>query len=380
MVVQRKKILQLITSIQLGGAEIVAFNIAEACQEQHPSEFEFIITELFASKTPYAEEKRKDLFSKNIRIKTLTKRSKRLSLIFAPWYLFLFLLREKPQIIHSHTDLPDFVLAATIKLLNLFRIKYGHIVRTIHNTALWPTHNQLGKFTESTIQNDYIIGVSEASLYTYRQLRQKYKLPESTHQQVIYNGCYTPIKEQVSFPINNEKINIAFCGRFEYQKGLDILIDRIKELNLIFQDQIQFYLIGEGKFSPMVKELVNQSENVIHYPPIHNIANKLYVFDFLIMPSRFEGLVLLSLEASFARVPVIAAVAPGLTETLPSDWPLFFKLDDKRSLILIIEKIVKGEFDIIGLKNQAEKFVLEKFSIKKMGYAYSQCYSKMVLS
>ena len=374
------KILQLITSIQLGGAEIVAFNVSENCKKENPKDFEFIIAELFPSEGQYAEAKRKELELKNIRIKTLSRGSKRLSLFLAPWSLFLFLIREKPQIIHSHTDLPDFVLAITIKLLNIFHIKYGEVVRTIHNTALWPTHDHLGKFTESAFRNDYIAGVSEASLYAYQQLRQKYKLPESIHQQVIYNGCYAPIKEPVSFHINNEKINIAFCGRFEYQKGLDILIDRIKELNQIFQDQIQFYLIGEGKFSPMVKKLVNQSENVIHYPPIHNIANKLYVFDFLIMPSRFEGLVLLSLEASFARVPVIAAVAPGLTETLPSDWPLFFKLDDKQSLILIIQKIVNGEFDIIELKNQAEKFVFENFSIKKMGYAYSQCYNKIGLS
>jgi hypothetical protein len=204
------KILQLITSIQLGGAEIVAFNVSESCKEKNPSDFEFIVTELFPSSGEYAKAKRKELESKNIRIKTLSRRNKRLSLFFAPWSLFLFLIREKPEIIHSHTDLPDFVLATTIKLLNILHIKYGKIVRTIHNTVLWPSHQFIGKYTESAFKNDFIVGVSEASLDAYKQQRKNYHLGESLHSQVIYNGCSKPINEKAPFQVDNQKINIAF--------------------------------------------------------------------------------------------------------------------------------------------------------------------------
>lgn len=377
MIVQKIKILQLIHSIQLGGAEIVAFNISETCKEKNPYEFDFVITELYASKDKYAREKRNELTLKNIRIHTLYKGSQKLSLLFAPFHLFFLILKEKPQIIHSHTDLPDFVLAVAIKVMNLFRFKYGKIVRTIHNTALWPTHSKIGKFTESSFKNDFIIGVSEASLQAYKQQRQKYHLPESPQAHVIYNGCLNPRKEQLPFTLNKSKINIAFCGRFEYQKGVDILADRIREINRTYNDQCNFILIGDGTFMPQIQKLVDESENVCHFLPIINISNKLHHFDFVIMPSRFEGLVLLSLEASFAGVPVIAAKAPGLTETLPTDWPLFFDLENSDSLMKIIQNIMTHKYDINELKKQAEKFVIDKFTIKKMTEAYSQLYSSI---
>ena len=40
------------------------------------------------------------------------------------------------------------------------------------------------------------------------------------------------------------------------------------------------------------------------------------------MPSRFEGLPLLAIEASLAHTPTIINRCPGLKDTLPEDWPL----------------------------------------------------------
>ena len=52
------KIYQLITSIHLGGAENVAFQLAEYCRADDPSyNFDFTVIELYKSKNDYAEEK-----------------------------------------------------------------------------------------------------------------------------------------------------------------------------------------------------------------------------------------------------------------------------------------------------------------------------------
>lgn len=374
MIRSKKKIIQLVTSIHLGGAEVVAFNISESCSEKNSNAFEFIIVELFPTKDQYAIAKRKELSSKKIRIKTLSKTSKRFSLIFAPWSLLIFLIKEKPQLIHSHTDLPDFVLSTTLKIINLLHIKHAKIVRTIHNTVLWPNHPIIGKFTESSFQNDLVVGVSEASLHAYKQLRSNYQLEISKKSEIIYNGCSKPVNENAPFPISDQTINIAFCGRFEHQKGIDILIERIRKINIKYYELIQFYLIGDGTYKQLIIELANEYKNVQHFPPINNISNKLHNFDFIILPSRFEGLVLISIEASYARVPVIAARAPGLSETLPLDWPLFFNLDDSQSLMDIIRKIVEHKFDIQNLKDQVESFVTEKFSREKMADLYFKLY------
>jgi glycosyltransferase involved in cell wall biosynthesis len=368
------KIFQLITSVNLGGAENIAFSLAEKCEMTNPGEFEFIIVELYSTKSEYSLEKKNDLFSKKIKTISLFIGSKRMSLFFSSFSLIYAIFRKKPHIIHSHTDLPDLVLSTTLRILPFFRIKKPIIIRTIHNTELWATHNKLGKYTENGFVDDIVIGVSEASLMAYNNLRNRNELPRSPFQQVIHNGCSFPQLKDTPFHINNEKYNIAFCGRFESQKGIDILIERIREINNKFSDNFIFHLIGSGSYRNEVLKLSKEFSNVVLYDAVSNISDKLHVFDFLIMPSRFEGLVLMSIEASFARVPVIAAFAPGLDETLPRDWPLKFQLESATALIAIFEKIVNKEFDLLNLQTLAFKYVTEKFSANQMVDSYSKLY------
>ena len=371
------KIFQLINSIQLGGAEIVAFNLAEYCKCNSTVDFEFVVVELHQTKEAYSIEKKKELVLKDIRIICLSKKSKRLSLLLGPFVLGYHLLKEKPDIIHSHTDLPDFVLATTLRLFSILNIKKPKIVRTIHNTELWSDHTKIGKYTESTFINDWIVGVSEAALNSYNNLRLKNNLLSSLNQQIIYNGSIVPTRKEHPFKINNEKINIAFCGRFEKQKGIDVLIDRLKVINKKFEGIFLFHIIGSGTYLQKVIKLSKKETNVLVYDAVPNVADKLYVFDFLIMPSRFEGLALISIEASFSKVPLIAAFAPGLSETLPKDWPLQFHLENENELLWLFDKISKRMYDLEALKNQVYSFVSENFSHSGMIKAYSKLYSEI---
>ena len=142
------KIFQLIRSIHLGGAEAIAFNLAEYCQRKYPGKFEFVIMELHQTQDAYSTELKKELKTKNIRIISLGTRNKIFSLLLSPIMLGYHLLKENPDIIHSHTDLPDFTLSETKRFFSIFHIKFPKIVRTIHNTVLWPTHDIFGRFVE----------------------------------------------------------------------------------------------------------------------------------------------------------------------------------------------------------------------------------------
>jgi glycosyltransferase involved in cell wall biosynthesis len=368
------KVFQLITSVNLGGAENIAFSLAEKCKTNNPNELEFVIVELYSTNSEYSLGKRKDLSFKKIKTISLYKGSKRMSLFFSPFSLVLAICKEKPQVIHSHTDLPDLVLSTAMRILSLLRIKKPIIMRTIHNTELWATHNKLGKYTEKVFLDDVVVGVSEASLMAYNNLRIKNYLPSSTFQQVIHNGCSIPQRKETPFHIDNEKFNIAFCGRFESQKGIDILIERIREINNKFSDKFLFHLIGSGSYKNEVLKLSKSCDNVHIYEAVPSISDKLYVFDFIIMPSRFEGLVLMSIEASFARVPVIAAFAPGLDETLPLKWPLQFNLENSEELLMLFEKIANKEFNLDKLKEEAYEYVSQRFSLNQMIDCYSKLY------
>jgi len=371
------KIFQFISSIQLGGAEIVAFNLSEFCNTNSPVRLEFVVVELYQTNDYYSIQKKSELQSKNIRIISLGNRNKIFSLLISPFLLFYHLLAEKPNIIHSHTDEPDFVLSSTKRLFTILHIKFPKIVRTIHNTVLWPTHIKLGRYVETVFIDDWIVGVSDCALESYNDLRNKYNLNISKHLFTIYNGCLIPKKTEHTFKIDNQKINIAFCGRFENQKGIDILIERIKVLNDRFKDDFVFHVIGKGSYQNEVLKLAKVNSNVIVYDSVPNMSERLYAFDFLIMPSRFEGLVLISIEASYSKVPVIAAIAPGLSETLPKDWPLLFHLENEIELVTIFQNIKNRKYDMESLKNQAYFYVSTKFSHSSMIEAYSKLYLRI---
>ena len=368
------KIVQLITSIDLGGAENVAFNIVEHCKKQYPESFDFFIIELFSKKNTYATQKKKELTDKNIKYLSLHRGWKRTSLIFAPVRLMLYIKKSCPDIIHSHTDLPDFVLSICLRLLSIFHIKKPLIVRTIHNTQLWSDHALMGKITEKMFVNDQIVAVSKASLIAYNNLREKQSLSKSIHQCVVYNGCVIPQQAKHDFRINNGLINIAFCGRFEYQKGVDILIKIIENVNQKFGHVFLFHIVGHGTYKKEIFELSSRENNVELYDAVPGMSEKFHAFDYSIMPSRFEGLGLTSIEASLSKVPVIASYASGLDETLPDDWPLKFHLDNMDEVLAIFKRIANREYDRNRLTEKAFAYVQQYFSIEAMIEKYSKIY------
>ena len=224
-------------------------------------------------------------------------------------------------------------------------------------------------------ENDEVIAVSNAALVAYHHLRTNCSLSTSFHQCVVYNGCRIPPQGEHNFLIDREKINIAFCGKFELQKGIDILIERIRTINHRYENVFLFHMVGAGTYQKEVDELAKQSSNVLLYDAVPEIANQLHAFDFVIMPSRFEGLGLVSIEASFSKTPVIISRVPGLDETIPEDWPLQFHLDNSDELLAIFENIANHKYPIESLKEKAFGFVSKKFPIDSMIEKYAKIYA-----
>lgn len=131
----------------------------------------------------------------------------------------------------------------------------------------------------------------------------KYHLPKNKST-IIYNGISDRSNDKrVSLEIEKDCINLLFVGRFDKQKGLDILIDIFKNNNL---PKIKLYIIGE----PVVSQAEFQfPQNVINLGWIDNKLLDSYYSDMdaVIMPSRWEGFGLVAIEAMKNRKPVIVS-------------------------------------------------------------------------
>lgn len=174
-----------------------------------------------------------------------------------------------------------------------------------------------------------------------------------------------------------EHLNILFAGRLEPQKGVVVLCEVLKML--AGDPRFFFTIAGDGSQRTLVEQTLadiassGKPLNAQLVPPIFGLAGYMQSFDYLFMPSEFEGLSMLSMEASLNRLPVIANACPGLADTLPTDWALLAhnnSLNDYRHIFN--ELLPTADHD--ALTQQAYDFAKDRFSVRTMQERYEARY------
>ena len=103
------------------------------------------------------------------------------------------------------------------------------------------------------------------------------------------------------------EILIGHVGRFMYQKNHEYLIKIIRELTLKGYDA-KLLLVGEGPRLEKIKAMASHfgvDGSVIFYGTSNNVNELMQAFDVLLLPSHFEGLPIVGVEAQATGLPVI---------------------------------------------------------------------------
>lgn len=362
-----KKVFHIISHFDIGGAERVAVNIAKSKTDG----YEYHVIELTRARSPYTKVFINELEQAGIKYHRGIVPDihfhyifERLAAVTFPLRFIPMLLRHRPAVIHTHTEMPDLAVWCTFRLCpGLLRgIK---VIRTIHNTQLWTGLKKTGRRVERMFIR---LG---ANVSISRSVYDNYLKEYGSATPIIYNGvAETP---QKPYPdIIKGKINILFAGRLEPQKGIATLIETVKRCANV--DRLHFHIIGDGSLWPDVERELGQLPCVSLHAPIHGLAACLSSFGYMLMPSEFEGLSIMSIEASLAGLPVIASRCPGLIDTLPDDWPLAVTGNDASQYAAILKRLGKrNPGDSLGMKAQA--FARRNFGIRRMQQAYEALYS-----
>ena len=90
------------------------------------------------------------------------------------------------------------------------------------------------------------------------------------------------------------------------------------------------------------------------------------------MPSVHEGLSMLSIESSFAKLPVIINSCEGLVDTVPNAWSLKVKDNNVDDFVEVFNNI--KNLDRKVLAESAYQFVSDRFGIEQMQNQYIEYY------
>ena len=398
----------LITHFSLGGAERVAANIAES---QTP-DMEYHVVEIMRGRTAYTPKFIGELEKAGVRCHRSWMPDvsfhflfERIAALLFPLRMLYIMLRWRPDVIHTHTETPDLALYVFSRVFPrmLRRVK---IVRTIHNTRLWTGLPRIAQWVEAFFKSrNANIAISDSVRDSYAdrfgevapiinngvaEVEQKDYFNISTSQgvhlsQVHQQHLNTSTSQHLntsggalvsSAPTTSQHLNILFAGRLEPQKGVVVLC---KVLKMLAGDARFFFTIaGDGSQRTLVEQTLAEIAaegkplNAELVPPIFGLAGYMQSFDYLFMPSEFEGLSMLSMEASLNRLPVIANACPGLADTLPADWSLLAhgnNIDDYRRIFNLLPTANRD-----ALTQQAYAFAKERFSVRTMQERYEAWY------
>ena len=165
--------------------------------------------------------------------------------------------------------------------------------------------------------------------YHYRRPDAFITTSAHARQELIDGGARAPI-EVVYGSVNPEKFprlsrsaspnyTLALIGRVSIgTKGHDIALRalaRIPDANLL--------IVGDGPDDRKVDELIAElglQARVSRLPWQQDMGRVYAAVDLVIMPSRFEGLPMVALEAMLCEVPVVAADMGAMREVLPAAW------------------------------------------------------------
>jgi glycosyltransferase involved in cell wall biosynthesis len=173
---------------------------------------------------------------------------------------------------------------------------------------------------------------------------------------------------------------MLFAGRFEDQKGVDLLPRILPQVRLHGR-QCELVVHGSGAHEGSLRALASDPPagwTIQVNGPAPNLSGRMASFDLLLMPSRYEGLSLLAIEAALLGLPVIATDGPGFREGFPPDYPWLARAGDPDSFAGVLQQALDDPAAWPGVARQAREFAEKHFDASAMCEAYGELYRQVL--
>ena len=363
------KILHLITSLKIGGAESFLVYLLEKLKQSN--DYHFVI---YFHDGPNVEKIKKLGFP-------IFKVSGKFKL-YDPWFylrLKKLIKKIKPDLIHSSLWSANIVGRIIAKKLKI------PIICDLHNDSSF--NGKLRNFLEKRT-----IKIPRKFIAVSNFVGESFKnsfLPASKDKiTVIQNGIdfeslrkkafEKPLK-RTDFGFTQKDFIVGAIGRLEPIKSFDVLI---KIFSKIREDKIKLCIIGDGSQKNGLIKLTKDLnlEDKVFFIGQRDDAYRFYpLFNCFAMTSKTEGLSIALLEAISFGLPILTT-HQNLTHEVIVDGENGFLIPHRNDNLFIskLKKLYSDSLLINEIRNNNLKLARTKFDINKVVLRYKELYKEIV--
>lgn len=219
----------------------------------------------------------------------------------------------KPDVIISHHL---WILTSLVRKLNsgikLIAISHGTGIRQL---------NKLDRFDNYVIEGckDLYL-VFALNKYQKEEISRLYNI-DKDRIVVMGAGYDSKIFYESDKSKSDDKINIVYAGKLSYAKGVKFLIKAFEKLDSNRNEEFKLTLLGEGSGKELeeIENLIESSKSKIELPgsvPQKKLGKVFRKSDIFCLPSFYEGLALVVIEALASGLRIVTTDLPGVKEWL----------------------------------------------------------------
>jgi len=370
IIMNRTHVMQVLHSLEIGGAEKLAFDISRNFDDQF--KFSFLCLDSLGQMTPRVKKEGMNVFCLNRKSGFDVSLVKNFSHI---------LTEHNVDIIHAHQYTPYFYSVISARLSN----RKPKVIFTEHGRHQPDKIRFKRVIFNKIFQPSLCTGVSvfsKDSLVTFEKI-------SPSKIDLIYNGVdlnrfptkYDKdlIRKKLGFRKNDSLVGII--ARLDPIKDHTTLIDAISLLKKEFAD-LKLVTVGDGPEKSRLTDKVdrlNLKDEIVFMGTRDDVPDILMALDIFVLPSVMEAMSVTLLEAMSASLPVVATNVGGNKEIIVDGLSgKLVPVGDAHYLANTIKSLLTNPESARKLGTEARKSVEKNFSFDKMIENYKNAFLKVL--
>jgi glycosyltransferase involved in cell wall biosynthesis len=369
----KPKVLYIIDTLQIGGAEKSILDIASKLMAYRP-----VVCQLYQN-----DQLREEFERHGIEVIKLGIASRR-NFIGAYKAVKAILKREKPSLVVAtlmHSELISRVACSLSGIANI-----GTFVNDTYSDYEWNRMSLLMKFKVGVFWFFNLVtarlcrGFLSNAESIKRSNCKALHVPESKVR-VIYRGRRPDLYKFSSDRFNGHEFKFLAVARLLARKGYHELIVAFHDFRKVYP-MATLTIAGDGPYRSTIEELIcdYKLQNNIHLlGGVNNVPELMKTHDCLVFPSHYEGFSGTLVEAMLSGLPIIASdIDMNKEAVVHGETARLFKVMDSSSLLENMIWMKKNKEEAIQMIKRARQTAEARFAIDTIVSQHEDFYNAVI--